>query len=146
MNVLFVCADNSALSIMAESILNSAGEGRFAAFSAGCCPRGMLSDQALALLSAHDLPIGPARVKGMDQFRAGTPRMDFIITLCEAAAAEPFTDWSGEPFVAHWKMHERELRDSFWTLKRRIDTFVRPRQLSRRVLQRRALNLEGAYL
>jgi protein-tyrosine-phosphatase len=144
MNVLFVCEDNSALSIMAEAILNTAGAGRFSAFSAGCRPRATLSEQALDLLSAHELPIGPARVKGLEHFRAGEPRMDFIITLCDAA--EPFADWPGQPFVAHWNVADRELRDGFWTLRRRIDTFVGPRQLNRRVLQRRALRLEGAYL
>ena len=38
MNVLFICRDNCALSLMAECILRSVGQGRFGTFSAGLVP------------------------------------------------------------------------------------------------------------
>lgn len=147
MNVLFVCEDNSSLSIMAESILSAIAAGRFAAFSAGCAPRGTVNAEALELLSAHSLPVERARAKSLEQFRAGAPPMDFVITLSDSAADQPFADWPGEPFIAHWNLSDGELRDHFWTLTRRIRLFASlpTGRLSRRALERRARTLEAGY-
>ena len=136
---------------MAESILTSVGAPRFRAFSAGACSA---QPGALELLAGYNLPVASLRGKPLDEFRApNAPRMDFIITLCEAAARE-LGDWPGEPFIAHWNIRaeglqsEEAYRDQFWTLMRRIKIFTSlPHgEINKRALQRRALTLQPSYL
>lgn len=102
-NVLFLCTGNSARSIMAESILQREGQGRFRAFSAGSRPRGEVAPEALALLSRNSLPTGHLRPKSWDEFaRPGAPEMDFVFTVCDDAAGEVCPAWPGQPMTAHW--------------------------------------------
>ena len=144
LNVLFVCDENCTLSLMAESILAEVGAPRFRAYSAGiesrCC--------------GHRLPVTGLRPKPLEEFRCdNAARMDFIITLSEAAAHE-LADWPGEPFVAHWNVRadgaegDESHRDQFWTLMRRIKIFTSLPHggITRRVLERRALTLQPSYL
>ena len=67
-NVLFLCTGNSARSILAESILNQEGKGRFKAFSAGSQPKGQVHPLALKTLAALDYPHEGFRSKSWDEF------------------------------------------------------------------------------
>lgn len=136
-NVLFLCAGNSARSIMAEAILNQKGRPNFSAFSAGSHPTGKVRTEALRVLEAAHLPTANLRSKSWDEFAAaGAPKLDFVFTVCDDAAKEVCPVWPGQPITAHWGVPdpavvtgspdqiERAFRDAFLTLDRRISLFL----------------------
>ena len=73
-HVLFLCTGNSARSILAESLLNHWGRGKFRGFSAGSFPKGQVHPFALDLLKRMNLPAENLRSKSWDEFAAaGAP-------------------------------------------------------------------------
>jgi arsenate reductase (thioredoxin) len=106
-NVLFLCTGNSARSILAESILNKDGGSRFRAFSAGSHPKGEVHPLALQVLQEFGYPTEGARSKSWEEFAApGAPVLDFVFTVCDAAAGEVCPIWPGQPMSAHWGIED----------------------------------------
>ena len=106
-NVLFLCTGNSARSILAESLIEHWGRGRFVGFSAGSHPRGAVHPLALEVLRQHRLPTHTLRSKSWEEFaRPGAPSLDFVFTVCDRAAQEICPVWPGQPMTAHWGIED----------------------------------------
>jgi arsenate reductase len=105
-NVLFLCTGNSARSILAESILNRLGAGRFTAFSAGSMPTGTVNPHAVRLLERFNYPTAELRSKSWEEFDRAhvtdAPDLNFVFTVCDNAAGEVCPIWPGQPMTAHW--------------------------------------------
>ena len=102
-NVLFLCTGNSARSILAECLINRWGKGRFRGFSAGSHPTGEVNPMAIELLRRNNFVVEELRSKDWSEFSGpDAPRMDFVFTVCDSAAAEQCPVWPGQPITAHW--------------------------------------------
>jgi arsenate reductase len=136
-NVLFLCTGNTARSVLAESILQKDGQGRFRAFSAGSQPKGVINPFALKTLAAQGYPVEGFRSKSWDEFAvAGAPQMDFVFTVCDSAAGEMCPVWPGQPVTAHWGIDdpaavegtdidkERAFAAAFKAMRNRISAFI----------------------
>jgi arsenate reductase (thioredoxin) len=136
-NVLFLCTGNSARSIMAEAIMNQKGRPNFVAYSAGSHPKGSVHPAALKQLETAHLPAEGYRSKNWEEFSApGAPKLDFVFTVCDNAAAEVCPVWPGQPMTAHWGVPDpaavqgseeeiqRAFHSAFIMLDRRISLFL----------------------
>src|SRR5213078_2240900 len=136
-NILFLCTGNSTRSIMAEAILNGKGKPFFTAYSAGSHPSGVVRLEALKQVEMARLPTDGLHSKSWEEFaKAGAPRMDFVFTVCDQAAAEACPIWPGQPMTAHWGIPDpaavtgtdeeqrRAFREAFLRLRRRIELFA----------------------
>lgn len=138
-NVLFLCTGNSARSILAEALINhtAIGGGKFRGFSAGSHPKGEVHPLALETLRQNRLPTDGLRSKSWTEFAgAEAPKLDFVFTVCDNAAAEVCPTWPGQPMTAHWGVPDptsaegseadrlRAFREAFLMLRRRIELFA----------------------
>ena len=135
--VLVLCTGNSARSILAEALINHRGAGRFRAYSAGSHPTGRVNPFAVATLQRFGLPTEGLRSKSWNEFAGpGSPRLDFIFTVCDNAAGEVCPLWPGQPITAHWGVPDpaavegtdewklQAFEDTFRILERRVSRFV----------------------
>ena len=136
-NVLFLCTGNSARSIMAEAIMNKKGFPNFTAYSAGSHPKGEVHPVAIRQIESARLPTNGLRSKDWAEFaKPGTPKLDFVFTVCDNAAKEACPVWPGQPITAHWgvpdpaavegtpEQIQRAFLDAFTTLDRRISLLL----------------------
>lgn len=138
-HVLFLCTGNSARSIMGEVLLNSRAKrrGDFIAHSAGSHPAGQVNPMTIELLRKSRLPTEGLRSKDWSEFaQPGSPKLDFVFTVCDSAAGELCPVWPGQPVTAHWgvedpaavegddEIKQKAFLRAFTTLQRRLDLFL----------------------
>ena len=134
--VLFVCYDNSACSIIAESILKRWGGKQFRAFSAGIHPASEVNPQAIAVLKARRLWGQGIQTKGCNEYlKDDAQSMNFIICIGEEPPLELPVKWPGNPTIIHWRIsnpivdgkpREKALafKKTFLELENRIKLFI----------------------
>jgi len=122
---------------MAEAILTFKGRPNFTGYSAGSHPAGTVRSEALRQLETAHIPIRGLRSKTWEEFSVpGSPKLDFVFTVCDNAANEVCPVWPGQPMTAHWGVPdpaavrgteaevERAFREAFFILERRISLFL----------------------
>lgn len=123
--VLFVCIHNSARSQMAEALLNTYGEGKYNAESAGLEP-GQMNPNVVKVMQEIGIDLSKKGTQGVfDLFRKGA-QYDAVITVCDEASAEQCPIFPGKGKRISWSFedpsgfsgteeeivqHTREIRD-----------------------------------
>ena len=133
-NILFLCTGNSARSILGEVLATTLSHGKFVGYSAGSKPVGFVHPIAMRIAREIGYPLEILRSKSWDEYGVdGSPKMDFIITVCDNAAGEVCPYWPGKPVTAHWGFPDpsqvagtdddrrRAFKEVMIGLKKRID-------------------------
>jgi protein-tyrosine-phosphatase/DNA-binding transcriptional ArsR family regulator len=136
-NVLFLCTRNSARSIMAEAILNKVGGGRFHAYSAGSAPGAKPVPEVLDKLRSLGHDVTGLRPKSWNEFTTpNSPRMDFVIALCDTLDGQVCPDVGETAVTGAWPLPDPVkftgdaaqrslmLNELYASLRRRIEIFT----------------------
>ncbi|MDA0237651.1 MAG: arsenate reductase ArsC [Proteobacteria bacterium] len=101
-NILFLCTHNSARSLIGEALASTQTNGKFIGYSAGSTPGTSVNPFAREIAADLGYPVDKLRSKSWDEFALpDSPKMDFIITVCNNAAGEVCPVWIGNPVTAH---------------------------------------------
>jgi protein-tyrosine-phosphatase/DNA-binding transcriptional ArsR family regulator len=136
-NVLFLCTQNSARSIMAEAILEKIGRGKFRAYSAGSEPASAPLPEVLDRLRHLGHDVEHLRSKSLDEFTGPqAPRMDFVIALCDTPQGQFCPDIGNRFVTGAWPLPDPAkfmgstaekttlLNELYAMIRRRIEIFT----------------------
>ena len=97
-NILFLCRDNAAVSIMAEAYMKVAGRGVAHAYSAGCHPAEAVHSIVLKTIWDAGVRHGGLMPKSWNVFTlARAPSIDLVVYLCDPLTMGPAPVWPGKP-------------------------------------------------
>ena len=129
-NVLFLCTGNSARSILAEVMINQViTQPGVKAYSAGSKPNGEVNPGALEELKKRGYSTVGLSSKSWDQFsNTQSPSIDWVITLCDNAAAEACPIFPGACQKEHWGLPDPATGDAtfsetFDRIRAKVETF-----------------------
>jgi len=136
-NVLFLCTQNSARSIIAEALLQKIGKGHFNAYSAGSQPAAQPMPEVIARLTALGHDVSQLRSKSWDEFTGpNAPRMDFVIALCDTLDGQVCPDLGVKVITAAWPLPDPAkftgsaterttlLNELYAMIRRRLEVFT----------------------
>lgn len=138
--ILVLCTGNSCRSVMAESLINQLGKGKYEAVSAGSHPAGHVHPKSIETLKRHGIDSGQPRSKSWHEFEGQT--FDLVITVCDQAAAESCPVFLGKAKKLHWSTPdpakatgsdadiEAAFDTAFFMLKDRIEDLLHDRLLA----------------
>jgi len=110
--------------------LRSVGGDRFDALSAGSHPAGFVHPLAIEAMRRLDIPMTGAASKSWDVFDKAL--LDVVITVCDAAAAQPCPVWPAGAITAHWSLPDPALHPG--TADERVEFAVRiAKRLSQKI-------------
>ncbi len=139
--VLFVCVHNSARSQMAEAFLNNLNNGKFEAESAGLEP-GTLNPNVVEVMKEIGIDISGNQTKSVFDFYKHGRRYEYVVTVCDEAAAERCPIFPTAKKTIHWSFKDpsslkgekdeiikqvRKIRDE---IKNKIENWVNEFQLN----------------
>jgi len=124
--VLFICVHNSARSQMAEAFVNTLGQGRFEAQSAGLAPT-RINPLVVEVMAEEGIDLSAKATNSVFDFFRGGQLFDVVVTVCNEAEEEncpvfpgvthrlslPFPDITGLTGTHGEQLaHVKKLRDS----------------------------------
>lgn len=104
LKLLFVCTHNRCRSITAEAVARQLGQGLLEVRSAGSQPAGVVFPGTLTALRRHGFDTDKLTSQSWDEFESFAP--DFVITVCDSAAAESCPVWIGAGRKVHWGLSD----------------------------------------
>jgi arsenate reductase len=135
-NVLFLCAHNSARSIMAEAILTQIGGDGFRAYSAGSTPAKHPNPEVIEKLQSFGHDVSRLRSKSWDEFVGPeAPHMDFVIALCDTPDGQRCPEFGPRALTGAWPLPDPSkfkgsaveravlLNELYGAIRRRLEIF-----------------------
>lgn len=102
--VLFLCTGNSCRSQMAEAFLQTLGNGRYEAYSAGLEPKA-IHPLTLRVMDEIGYDLSAHKSKGVVTY-LGKTLFQYLITVCDQAEQNCPTAWPGVTRKLHWSFED----------------------------------------